>query len=91
MLPATLLAGLRIHFFQRGPKPHCAVPDGKFGRVHATAFEVQQNLCNKEVVLSGILKFSPAIVHDWDYRLASINDTIRLEVNDPSVTSGDEI
>ena len=44
MLPAPLLAGLRIHFVQRGPKPHCTIADGKFGRVHSPAFEAEQNL-----------------------------------------------
>ena len=44
-IPDTpLLAGLRIHFFQRTPKPHGTVSNCQPGRVHSPAFEVQQNL-----------------------------------------------
>ena len=44
VLPAPLLAGLRIHFVQRGPEPHGTVPDGQLGGIHSPAFEVEQNL-----------------------------------------------
>ncbi len=39
-----LLAGFRIHFVERGPDPHGTFPDDLFWRVHATAFEIEQNL-----------------------------------------------
>ena len=39
-----LLAGFRIHFVARGPDPHGTFPDDLFWCVHATAFEVEQNL-----------------------------------------------
>jgi len=33
-----------IDFIHGGPEPHGTVPDGPFWCVHATAFEVEQNL-----------------------------------------------
>ena len=44
VLSAPLLAGVRIHFAQRGPKPHGTVADGQFGRVQSSVFEAEQNL-----------------------------------------------
>ena len=39
-----LLACFRIHFVARGRDPHGTFPDDLFWCVHATAFEVEQNL-----------------------------------------------
>jgi hypothetical protein len=44
VLPASLLATLRIHLLQRRPKSHGTVSDGQFGRVHSSAFEAKQDL-----------------------------------------------
>ena len=38
------MAGLRIDFVYGRPKPHGTVPDSQFGRIHASTFEVKQNL-----------------------------------------------
>ena len=39
-----LLASFRIYFVERGSVPHGTFPDDLFWCVHATAFEVEQNL-----------------------------------------------
>ena len=57
VLPAPLLSGRRIDFFQSCPEAHGAVHcpavvcvlsmggvDGQFWRIHAPAFEVEKNL-----------------------------------------------
>ena len=44
MLPAPLLAGCRINLIQSRPEPHGTVSYGQFWRIHATAFEAEQNL-----------------------------------------------
>lgn len=41
VLPATLLAGLRIDLIHGGPEPHSTVPDGQLGGIHSPAFEVE--------------------------------------------------
>ncbi len=44
VLPTALMAGLRIHFIQGGPKSHGTVSNRQFRYPHATAFKVEQNL-----------------------------------------------
>ena len=51
-LTATLLAGLRIHFVQRGPEPHGTVPNGQLGGIHSSAFEAEQNLAPTQASLN---------------------------------------
>lgn len=44
MLPAPLLTGRRIDFFQSRPEPHGAISDRQLWGIHAPAFEVEKHL-----------------------------------------------